>query len=165
MLYWTNGCARMGCPKELVAVLRELNEQEEVIKDVQLTENRSWLILYGRNGLRWYNIPYDLEDKIREYNKNNDYSDWIVISEEIYYSSHPNIQNWLEEGIKNMDTYVPRVLPTMPWLSTRADIAFPGTQKISKTALKETNIDAYHKKIAGNSWFFADKNGIYYYLM
>ena len=91
MLYWTNGCARMGCPKELVAVLRELNEQEEVIKDVQLTENRSWLILYGRNGLRWYNIPYDLEDKIREYNKNNDYSDWIVISEEISIIVHIQI--------------------------------------------------------------------------
>jgi len=34
-----------------------------------------------------------------------------------------------------------------------------------KTALKNTKLDVYRLKIAGDSWFFADKNGSYQYNM
>lgn len=34
-----------------------------------------------------------------------------------------------------------------------------------KKALKETHLDVYRLKIAGESWFFADKDGHYRYSM
>lgn len=68
MLYGKNGWASSGCPTGLTNALNELNEANEFIDDVQLTESGRWLILYGNNGFRWSNIPYSLEQKIREDN-------------------------------------------------------------------------------------------------
>jgi hypothetical protein len=48
--------------------LAELNNENKYIDDVQLTENGRWLILYDDNGIRWNDIPYSLEEKLREYN-------------------------------------------------------------------------------------------------
>ncbi len=176
MLYGGNGWAAKGCPEGLVTALHELNEQKVTIKDVQLTESGSWLILYGRNGLRWSNIPYDLERKIREFNEKNeeitsitfnDSGDWIVISEKLYNSSHSNILNGLTEGVKKYghlraacltDDALVAVYDGGYWWSGNVPESL-------KQKLREAKIDVYYIKIAGNSWFFADKNGIYYYLM
>ena len=176
MLYGGNGWAAKGCPEGLVTALHELNEQKVTIKDVQLTESGSWLILYGRNGLRWSNIPYDLERKIREFNEKNeeitsitfnDSGDWIVISEKLYNSSHSNILNGLTEGVKKYghlraacltDDALVAVYDGGYWWSGNVPESL-------KQKLREAKIEVYYIKIAGNSWFFADKNGIYYYLM
>ena len=176
MLYGGNGWAAKGCPEGLVTALHELNEQNVIIKDVQLTENGSWLIIYGGNGLRWSNIPYDLERKIREYNENheeitsitfNDSGDWIVISEKLYNSSHSNILNWLTEGVKKYG-HLRAACLTDDALVAVYDGGyrfFGNVPESLKEALKKTTIDVYYIKIAGDSWFFADKNGKFDYYM
>ena len=70
MLYGRNGYATNGCPSGLNQTLKELNRQEQHIKDVQLTENGRWLVLYGTNGYSWSDIPYGLERKLEQFNNN-----------------------------------------------------------------------------------------------
>lgn len=175
-LYGSNGYASTGLPYSLSTALDELREDNVFIDDVQLTDNGSWLILYGNNGFRWNNIPYSLEQKIRQFNNDNeivysvtfnDAGDWIVISKDYYSSSDSRINAWLKEG---SDEY------GQLWAACITDDAlvavysggyrFLGEIPYSlKKALQETNLDVFRLKIAGNSWFFADKNSNYNYSM
>ena len=50
-LYGKNGYANLGCPEDLNAAIKELNNQNLFIADVQLTEEGRWVILYGNNGV------------------------------------------------------------------------------------------------------------------
>lgn len=156
--------------------MSELNDDAEEINDVQLTEDGSWLILWGGNGATWSNIPYDLEAKIRHYNDEgevitsitfNDGGDWICITEELISASDSRVLDWMSDG---MDEY------GQVWAACVTDDAmvvvyekgykFMGNVPDSlKDALAETSLDVYRIKIAGSSWFFADKYGDYRYNM
>lgn len=66
-----------------------------------------WVILWGNNGFRWYDIPSSLEQKINQYNKDNevvlsvtfnDVGDWIIISKDWFSSSDTRINDWIKEG-------------------------------------------------------------------
>jgi len=175
-LYGSNGYASIGLPYSLSTAIDELREEKVLIDDVQLTENGSWLILYGNNGFRWNNIPYSLEQKIRQFNDDNeivysvtfnDAGDWIVISKDYYSSSDTRINAWLKEGNEKYGQL---------WAACITDDAlvavysggyrFLGEVPYSlKKALEETELDVFRLKIAGNSWFFADKNSNYRYSM
>ncbi len=176
MLYGDNGWAASSCPEGLTDALSELNDDAEKINDVQLTEDGSWLILWGSNGATWSNIPYDLEAKIRHYNDEgevitsitfNDGGDWICITEEHISASDSRVLDWMSDG---MDEY------GQVWAACVTDDAvvvvyekgykFMGNVPDSlKDALAETSLDVYRIKIAGSSWFFADKYGDYRYNM
>ncbi len=65
-LYGRNGCARSNVPSGLSDAITELNNDNEYIDDIQLTESGRWLIIFGNNGLQWSRIPYSLERKLRE---------------------------------------------------------------------------------------------------
>jgi hypothetical protein len=124
----------------------------------------------------WNNIPYSLEQKIREYNQKgevitsvtfNDAGNWIVITTNYYSASHTDVLKWLEEG---GNTY------GQLWAACVTDDAlvavfeegykFIGNvPETLKKALMETSIDVYRLKIAGSAWFFADKYGRYNYNM
>lgn len=175
-LYGRNGCARSNVPKGLDEALTELNRDSEYIDDVQLTENGRWLILYGDNGIRWNYIPYDLEQQLREYNSNgevitsvtfNDDGDWILVSTEHFSASDPNLLEWVSDG---MDRY--NGVQTVCITDDGLVVVYEGGYKFLgnvpadlKKALQETNLDVYRLKIAGTSWFFADRNGNYRYNM
>jgi hypothetical protein len=176
MLYGQNGLANEGCPKSLREALAKLNNANEFIDDVQLTENGRWLILYGNNGISWNDIPYSLERKLREYNdKNevitsvtfNDAGDWIIITTNYFSSSDTRINEWLKEGNEEYGQL---------WAACVTDDAivavFAGGYKFLgevpyslKEALSETKLDVFRLKIAGNAWFFADKNSNFRYKM
>lgn len=175
-LYGLNGCARSGCPSGLNQAITNLNNQEEYIDDVQLTEEGRWLILYGNNGFQWNNIPYSLEKKLREFNNDgevvtsvtfNDAGSWIIITTNYFSASHTAINNWLKEGNEKFGQL---------WAACITDDAvvavydqgyqFMGNVPESlKKALQMTNLDVYRLKIAGTAWFFADKNGLFQYNM
>lgn len=175
-LYGHNGCARSGCPRDLSDAITELNNEEEYIDDIQLTENGKWLILYGDNGLRWRGIPYSLEHQIREANNNkevitsitfNDAGNWIVITTKYFIASNSEVTSWLKDGY---DEY------GQLWAACVTDDAvvavfergykFIGNvPEDLKTALRKTSLNVYRLKIAGDSWFFADKEGNYQYSM
>lgn len=176
MLYADNGYAAKGCPSGLTNKLHQLNADGETIKDVQLTEDGRWLILYAGNAMSWYNVPSDLEKKMREFNEKqytitsvtfNDNGDWIIISEEYISTSDSEYTDWLSDGIKEYGAL---------WAACVTDDAivavFKGGYKFwgnvpdsLKDALKETELDVYRLKVAGGSWFFADKEGNYQYHM
>ena len=176
MLYGQNGYAISECPSALLDAVEELHDESVFIDDIQLTESGSWVILYGDNGLRWNDIPYGLENKLREFNKDrevitsitlNDIGDWIVISTSYISSSDTRINDWLVDGTNKYGKL---------WAACVTDDAmvavFAGGYKFFgnvpeslRTALNNTKLDVYRLKIAGDSWFFADKNGSYQYNM
>lgn len=176
MLYGRNGCARTGCPRSLNEALTELNNDKEFIDDVQLTEDGRWLILYGINGIQWNDIPYSLEKKLRKYNEENevitsvtfnDGGDWIVITTNYFSSSDDRINQWLKDGNEKYGQL---------WAACVTDdaivVVFAGGYKFLgevpyslKEALRNTSLDVFRLKIAGDAWFFADKNGRYQYNM
>lgn len=176
MLYGRNGLANDGCPQSLRNALAELNKNNEFIDDVQLTENGRWLILYGNNGIRWNDIPYSLERKLREYNDQNeviysvtfnDAGDWIVITGKYYSSSDSRISSWLKEGEnKHGELWAACITDDAIVAVYAGGYKFFGEVPYSlKEALSETKLDVFRLKIAGDAWFFADKNGSFRYKM
>ncbi len=176
VLYGRNGWAGSGLPYGSSDALNELNRDREYIDDVQITEGGSWLILYGNNGFRWSNIPYSLERKIREWNTDNevitsvtfnDAGDWIAVSQNYYSASEQWIMNWLEEGSNSFGQL---------WAVCVTDDAmvavysggykfYGNVPQTLRNALNNERRDIYRLKIAGTSWFYADKYGSYNYYM
>lgn len=172
MLYGRNGCARTGCPTSLNNAITELNNDKEFIDDIQLTEDGRWLILYGNNGIQWNDIPYSLERKLREYNNQNevitsvtfnDAGDWIVITTNYFSSSDTRINEWLKEGNEKHGQLWAACVTDDAIVAVYANgYKFFGEVPYSlREALRNTNLDVFRLKIAGDAWFFADKNGRY----
>jgi len=176
MLYGHNGCARQDLPQSLDDAIVALNDEGEYIDDIQLTEKGRWLILYGDNGFQWNDIPEELERQIRAFNDHNevvlsasfnDDGDWCVISTEHYVCSDPNVQAWLEAGIEAYG----KLLTTCITDDGMVAVFKEGYRLAGKVpanleqALKDTPMDVYRLKIAGESWFIADKEGHYQYDM
>lgn len=62
----TNGYAQMGpVPRGLTNALDDLNSKGELIDDIVLTEEGTYIVLYGRNGFRYAGVPYSLEKKMK----------------------------------------------------------------------------------------------------
>lgn len=176
MLYGDNGWAASGCPEGLTDALSELNDDGEYINDVQLTEAGSWIILYGDNGFRWYDIPYSLEQEIREYNDDgeeitsvtfNDAGDWILISKAYYSASDSRVLEWMKEGSEDYgQIWAACITDDAMVVVYERGYKFLGNVPDSlKEALGDTSLDIYRVKIAGTSWFIADKYGRYDYIM
>lgn len=175
-LYGKNGYSCSAVPSGLKNKLSELNNSGKLIDDVQLTENGNWLVLYGDNGVAWSGIPYDLESKLREFNDAgevitsvtfNDAGDWIVITTEHFSTSDSNISAWLKEGLEGYGQ-IWAVCVTDDAMVAVYERGYKFLGEVPsglKTTLKNTSINAYRVKIAGQSWFIADKNGTYHYNM
>lgn len=171
-----NSYAGSALPSLLREAINELKNDGRYIDDIQLTEDGSWLILWGDNGLRWYDIPPSLKRKLEEYNEDdevinsvtfNDDGDWILIGDTRYTSSDGWISDWLEEGSERHGEL---------WAACVTDDAivavyargykfFGNVPQSLKNALNKTSLNVYRLKIAGTSWFFADKDGSYQYDM
>jgi hypothetical protein len=176
MLYGRNGCSRTGCPSSLNEAITKLNNENEFIDDIQLTEEGRWLILYGNNGIQWNDIPYSLEVKLREYNNKNeviysvtfnDSGDWIVITSKYFSSSDSRISDWLKEGENEFgELWAACVTDDAVVAVYSQGYSFLGEVPYSlKEALSNTKLDVFRLKIAGDAWFYADKNGRYNYNM
>ena len=175
-LYGRNGCARSGIPASLDRAITRLNKEGKYIDDIQLTDAGSWLIIVDDNGLEWNNIPSDLEAQLRKYNRDgqvinsvtfNDSGDWIIITNDYYCTSHSEVTKWLKDG---GDRY------GQLWCACITDDAMVAVYEKGykflgevpddlKRKLNSTSLNVYRLKIAGTSWFFADKNGNYDYKM
>lgn len=177
MLYGQNGwAANECCPSGLVETIKKLNNDGEFIDDVQLTENGAWLVIYGDNGLVWNNIPSSLEQKIREYNNKgevinsitfNDEGEWIVITDERYCTSDGDATDWLSNGEKQYGELWAACLTDDGMVAVyEKGYQFLGNVPSSlKSSLQKTDLNVYRLKIAGDAWFFADKDGSYEYDM
>lgn len=175
-LYGRNGWAGSGLPNGLSNALNELNEDNELLDDVQLTENGNWLILFGNNGFRWSNIPYSLEQKIYEFNNRrdivtsvtfNDDGDWIIISREYYSASSSWIQDWLKAGAEKFGVLWAACITSDAMVACYENgYKFYGNVPNDlRTALQETSMNVFRIKMAGTAWFFSDNKGRYRYNM
>lgn len=172
-----NACVCPDVPVGLALELANLQDEDEFIDDVQLTEDEKWLILYGDNGLVWDGIPGDLERTLREYNADgeivtsvafNDVGEWIVISVDNICASSPELTEWIEEGIEMYGQL---------WTAHMTDdgviLCFENGWRLRgnvpdtlREKLKETTLDVYRVKfLSDGAFFIADKDGAYSYYM
>jgi hypothetical protein len=174
-----NTVAYANIPSSLVDAIQELRNSGENIKDIQLTESGRWLILYGNNGCWWDGLSDDdtLLQELQWYNQRgevitsvtfNDYGDWVVTTENNFSCSDTGIQTWLEEGIEKYGSI---------WAVSIGDddcvvaVFKDGYRFLGdipedlKKELRNTDLDVFRLKVAGDSWFFADVNGHYKYNM
>lgn len=175
-IYGGNGYSYSQVPTSLGNAIKELNNNNETIKDVVLTDNGRWVVLYGDNGAKWNNIPTDLQNKIIEFNNNNENitsialnsgGEWAVVSTEHISASADSILEWLTDGCEKYDQ-----LWTVHMSDDGAIAVYDkGYRYLGevpqslKDALGETDLDVHVVKFIGTSWFFADKKGSYKYYM
>ncbi len=170
MLYGINGWAATSCcPSGLQDDLRSLHDNRETINDIVLTENGNYLILYGSNGFKGRGTPDNLWSKITNDFRNetvfsvtfNDNGDWIIITNNHYSASSSRIMDWLKDGANSYGQLWAACVTNDAMVAVfKGGYIYSGNVPESlKEALRKTNLDVYRLKIAGNSWFFADKSG------
>jgi hypothetical protein len=175
-LYGTNGYATTGSvPASLTKALKDINEMNKNINEVVLTENGSWIVLYGHNGIWSSGIPEDLKRKMHSMNDKgeliesvalNDSGDWVIIGDKIATSSS-EMTEIVETGMANNGRL---------WAAhfTNTGVVFvyaKGFQCIGdvpialKNKLKNVGFDVHRVKFTQDAYFIADKNGNYSYSM
>ena len=175
-LHGRNGYAYKNIPTALANKIQELHDDDEYIDDIQLTEDESWLILYGANDAVWHNIPSALERKIREYHNNgeiintitfNDRGEWIIITDDRYAASSSSLIDWLSDGEDSHGELWTAQLTDDALIAVydrgykyRGNVPDDLRQKA-----RTVSFDVYRLKMAGSSWFMADKQGHYAYNM
>lgn len=144
---------------------------------MQLTEDGEWLILVGKNGCQWSNIPSKLESKLRQWNEAeetitsvtfNDDGDWIAVSTDHVASSSTDMDDWIKEGIETHgQLWAAHLTNDACVLCFENGYKFLGNvpQKL-KDALNATKYDVYRIKFTKEgSYFFADQEGHYTFWM
>lgn len=176
-LNWNNAYAASNIPSALKEQLSELNDDQEYIDDVQLTENGRWLILYGDNGFVWNDLPVDLEAALQEYNTDgevvtsvtfNDEDDWIVISQSHVSASSSELLEIIEDGIEEYGQLWAAHLTDdgLVLCYERGYHTLGNVPENLKEKLRETTIDVYRVKfLSDGTYFIADKDGRYSYYM
>lgn len=172
-----NGYVASNVPTELLNKLKELNRNNTLIDDVQLTESGRWCVLYGKNDATWTNnIPANLASKIREFHNSNymvrsisfnDYGDWVIVSDEYYATSSTDLTNWLKNGSNKYGRLWAVCITDDAAVAVFAN-GFCVRGNVPDdllSALRSTSFTVFRLKVSGSSWFFADENGNYRYYM
>ncbi len=173
----TNGYAQMGpVPDGLTNALDDLNSKEELIDDIVLTEEGSYIVLYGRNGFRYAGVPYSLEQKMKEYNDDNDlilgialndHGDWIIIGDKISTSSS-KMMDMIREGMERHGGLWSAHL-TNDGLALVYEKGFQylgNVPEALKYRAKNANFDIFRIKFtADGAFFIADRKGNFDYRM
>ena len=152
---------------------KKYHDDDDYIDDVQLTEDGEWLILVGKNGCQWSNIPSELESKLRQWNEAeetitsvtfNDDGDWIAVSTDHVASSSTDMDDWIKEGIETHgQLWAAHLTNDACVLCFENGYKFLGNVPPKlKDALKATKYDVYRIKFTKEgSYFFADQEGHY----
>lgn len=165
-----SGYACKDVPASLAKTLGQLRDDDKYIDDVQLTEQGNWLILFGKNSIRYHGIPEDLKETLKKAISEdetitsvtfNDSGDWILISDEYVRSSNDALQEWLSEGMEDLGkVYAACVTDDAVIVVFQEGYKYYGTVPVDLLdALKDTTIEVYRLKVSGGSWFFADMKG------
>jgi hypothetical protein len=176
-LYGKNGWAGVRIPIEMSNRLDELNEQNVLIDDVQITENGAWLILYGNNGLAWNGISYSLEKKLKEFNNRgevitsvafNDAEDWIIIGTENISASSNKIYELVEDGMRNYGGLWAAHLTDdgLVLCYERGYKFFGNVPNTLRNKLETTTLNVFRVKfLSDGAYFIADRNGKFAYYL
>ena len=176
-LHNRNAYAAGSVPVSLLNKLKQLNKNNNLIDDVQLTESGKWCVLFDDNGASWSdNIPSGLASKIREFNNNaytvrsitfNDQNEWIIVSDQYFATSSTSLDRWLMEGLQNWGKLWAVCISDDAAVAVyQKGFCYRGNvPEALKEALRSTSFDVYRLKVAGTGWFFADINENYRYHM
>lgn len=168
-----NGYTSNEIPSAMLKEIDEIRNMKETIQDITLSERGEYVIVWGNNGVRFSNnIPTGMYEALKDMNSKketitsavfNDNGDWIVISEQHYNASSQEILNLIKEGA-NKYGHVYSACLTNDALIIVYDKGYNSRGNIPESlgkALNDARINVYRIKIAGDSWFFADKEGNY----
>ena len=172
-----NGWAATGIPDEMTAELNELNDKDELIDDVVLTEDGNWLVLWSNNGVTSSGAPRSLDEMIDEWNEAaetinsitfNDAGDWIMISDDKYSASDAELLEWIGQGENEFgELWAAHMTNTGLVAVYENGYKFLGDvpdNLIEK--LNETDLDVYRLKfLSDGSYFIADEEGNYVYFL
>ena len=168
-----NGYEADGIPEKMVKDLMDIRSIQRPIQDISITETGDYVIIYGDNGLKCSNdIPDAMFNSLIKMNDNceritsatlNDSGDWIVISDSHFETSDPELEALILEGMAQHGTIYSACLTNNSCIIVyengyKSQGTFPET---FTKALNSTKLNVYRIKIAGDSWFFADKEGRY----
>jgi hypothetical protein len=168
-----NGYNSNGLPAAMLNDLKEIRDMKEAIQDISLTERGEYVIIYGNNGIRCSNnIPNAMYEVLKRMNNDrekitsavlNDDGDWIVISEDSFNASSPELQNLMKEGLSQYGGIYSACLTNNGYIIVYEKGYKSGGDLPSTLgdAISKTTINVYTIKVAGDSWFFADKEGRY----
>lgn len=172
-----NSCAFSGnVPQKLYDALVELNDDNEFIDDIVLTEEGRYLILYGNNGFVWNTIPDGLERKMRQYNNENDVitsvafndnNDWIIIGEKISASSE-NLMQTIKDGMNKHGALWSAHMTNdgLALVYERGFQYFGNVPKELKIKAMNADFNIYRLKFTSDGAFFiSDKKGNFDYRM
>lgn len=157
-------------PPSLAKTLKKLHDENKFIDDVQLTENGKWIVLFGKNSIRYNGIPDDLKKAIMKAQKGgetitsvtfNDAGDWILITREYVRSGSDEMQSWLSAGAEDLGMlYAACVTDDAVIAVFEEGYRYYGEVPTDLLdALHESDIDVYRIKLSGPAWFFADSTG------
>ena len=105
-----NTVSYSGLGGSALSCLKDAIKENVVIRDIVLTENGSFLALYGDNLYSAFNMPSRMLKAIDSFDdKNevvvsatcNDNGDWIVVSDKSFVASSIELQNEIQEGVKD----------------------------------------------------------------
>lgn len=175
-IYGSNGWSASSVPSGMTEAFRDLHDREKQLKDIVLTEDGNWIILWGGNGYNSEGLPGSLSNKLRQFNDDreeltsvafNDAGEWAIVGVNHIAASDDDIQDWLLSGLDDYGT-----LWSVHMTEDSMIAVYEGGYKFLgdvpqglKDALRETDLNVYRAKFAGQSWFFADRNGNYQYNM
>lgn len=174
-LYGGNGYAYRGIPSQMESALQQLHDRADKVSltDVHLTEDGRWLILYGSNGFYRSGLPQSLDNKLSTWNEAgekilaaafNDSGDWIAISDEHFSASEDWILDWLNEGMQKYNSLLSVCVTDDAMIAVYENgyRMYGNVPEDLKAALRETEWNVYHVKVAGTAWFISDKSGSRY---
>lgn len=165
-----SGYACKDVPPSLAKTLKKLHDENKFIDDVQLTESGKWIVLFGKNSIRYNGIPDDLKEAIKKAQKGretitsvtfNDAGDWILITSEYVRSGSDAMQQWLSAGAQDLGMlYAACVTDDAVIAVFEEGYRYYGEVPTDLLdALRDSDIEVYRIKLAGPSWFFADATG------
>lgn len=175
-IYGSNGWAASQVPSGMTAAFRDLHDREKTLKDIVLTEDGSWLILWGGNGYNSEGLTSSLSNKLRQFNDDreeltsvafNDAGEWAIVGVSHIAASSDAIEDWLLSGLDDYGTLwsVHMTDDSMIAVYENGYKFLGDVPESMKDALRNTDLNVYRAKFAGQSWFFADRNGNYQYNM
>lgn len=176
MLYGRNKFYTNNCPNDLCAKLDRLRDKDVRINDVTLTNKGSWLVLYDRNGYASEGLPSDMREKLSDFNDNNeailsatfnDDGEWIVITDEHYATSSSRLTEWIEDGVDEFGMILDACITDDALVAVfKEGYKYKGNYPDTlREKLRNTDLKVRRLKIAGNCWFFSDRDGNYHYKM
>ena len=171
-----NDWAAWGTPPELETTLHELKKEnpDYYLKDVHISEEGNWIILYDKNSYKCSGVPglmrkyldncQTKDEEVTSVTFNEEY-EWIITTTNRPIVSHKEIAAWLQEGADRYGALLTTSITDRGWVA-----CFEHGFKLSgdlpsglKNRIADYRYNIYRVKFAGDAFFFADKEGHYGY--